>query len=681
MTTECRMQPTVFRLARSALVLCAVGLAVLGAGTVRLGAGEAQGAYIAEIEDEDADLVIAMETDWISMHLMPAIGSTVVRFVFRPTQNEIIDVTQPKNLKSGGGLLQDNVWEQDWRFQELRGKWYDYRITKRGPDEVQVVFETQLEGWLESNESGLKSKLLENLIIRRTVTLRQGTPYFLFDVELINPDLRAKLPLYWAHNASRINRTALDHVYRPSDLGINEMPTRFGHDYVHNFNHGWSARVSPERREGVTYLMDYDYLSFLYNCSIGTTEWVYDNCLVFPQAPVKTRIYVLPTMGLEKVAHATEFFIAQLKPVRDAGELRLQYRVVSSYEKARKITFVPTVEYDLMAPEVKETTLTAVTFRELGLEPTVGEAVLKLPSVDPVVVRTAVFVELADGRQLRRDFEHFHVGKYEFGRNLRRDLKTPVRQLERRAQNPNLPVPNDSLAVNREDFNIFALLGNHSRVLRLEEAMRSISPRVMLETGYHPGFIVPRTGLTDFPYDYDRLFDYRVVVLNNAVFDPARYVGLHILHNYLQRGGGLVFGGGENTFGLAPFNEEHPINDYLPFAKGSVIRRGAARLNSPMPGHPIFQGIDLTELPWQFYVQEVQEKPAGELAADPKVLLKVGDQPFIVEYNPIAGQRTMVILAQPYGVPGEYPGKTPVYAWKDWQKLYANVVRYAGHDL
>ena len=193
-------------------------------------ADERQGAYIAEIEDEDGDQVIVMETDWISMRLMPAIGSTVVKFVFRPTQNEILDLMQPKNLKSGGGLLQDNVWEQDWRFQELRGKWYDYKITKRGPEEVQVVFETQLDGWLGAADSGLKSKLLEHLIIRRTVTLQQGTPYFLFDVELINEGDCAKLPLYWAHNSAMLDLANGDHVFRPSDLGINEIPG--GTDYT-----------------------------------------------------------------------------------------------------------------------------------------------------------------------------------------------------------------------------------------------------------------------------------------------------------------------------------------------------------------------------------------------------------------------------------------------------------------
>ena len=654
---------------------------MLGAVAGNLHANEQQGAYIAEITDEDGDQVIVMETDWMSMQLMPAIGSTVVRFVFRPTQNEIIDITQPKNLKSGGGLLQDNVWEQDWRFQELRGKWYDYRITKTGPDEVQVVFETQLEGWLESADSGLKSSLLENLIIRRTVTLRQGTPYFLFDVEFINPDKWAKLPLYWCHNASRINLALPDHVQRPTDLGINELPSKYGKEYLYNFNHGWSARISPERREGVVYLMDYDYLSFLYNCGIGTTEWVYDNCLVFKKRPVKTRIYVLPTMGLAKVDHATEYFIVQLKPINEDDQVRLQYKVVSSYRKVRKVTFIPEVEHNLLAARGETETLSALEFAGLGIEPVTLEAVLDKPVSDPIVVRTTAFIDLADGTQIKQEFEYFHVGKYSLGRNVTKDLRTPVRKLTRRPQNPFIPVPDAELAVNRTQFNIFALLGNHSRLLHLEDAFAQVRKDVKVTVGYHPGFVVGRTGLTDFPYDYERLFNFRVVVLNNSVFDPARYVGLHILHNYLKRGGGLVYGGGENTFGLAPFNEQHPIYDYLPFDSNSVIRKKPARLNSPVKDHPIFKGIDLSNLPWQIYVQELQMKPKDQLKVEPKVLLKVGDEPFITEHNPFPGQRTMIVTAIPFGVKSELAGKTPLVDWPEWQKLYANVVRYAGHGL
>ena len=638
-------------------------------------AQERHGAYIDEIEDDDGDQVIVMETDWISMRLMPAIGSTVVRFVFRPTQNEVLDITQPKNLKSGGGLLQDNVWEQDWRFQELRGKWYDYAITKRGPEEVQVVFETQLEGWLESATSGLKSKLLENLIIRRSVTLPQGTPYFLFDVEFSNPDTNAKLPLYWAHNSSRISTATPDHVSRPSDLGINTIPLRGGTDYIYNFSHGWSSRISPERREGIVYLMDYDYLAFLYNCRTGTCEWVYDNLLIPHDRPLRTRIYIIPTMGLDRVDHATEYFISQLKLIREKGGLRLQYKVVSSYQPVRKVTFIPELEYDLLAPRHTKATLPPIELTELGIEPTTREVVFSGQSSDPLVARTTAFVELADGKQEKRVFEIFHVGDYSLGGNIQKDLKTPVLKLARPLQKPFIPTPNAALTVNRQDFNIFAVLGNHSRVLRLEEAMNTIAG-AKLEVGYHPGYAVDRTGLTDFPYDYDRLFNFRVVALNNSIFDTARLVGLSILCNYLKRGGGLVYGGGENVFGMTPFNSDHPINEFIP-VRSHEVKRGEARLNTPVKDHPIFHGVDLSALPYLFYTQQVTLR--DDLPAEPRVLMNVGDQPFIIEYSPVEGQRTMLVLAVPFGVAAEHPGRTPLWQWHEWPKLYANIVRHAGH--
>ncbi|MCX5661065.1 MAG: hypothetical protein NTW19_15360 [Planctomycetota bacterium] len=645
---------------------------------------ERQGAFIAEIEDDESDPVITMETDWIAMRLYPQAASTVVRFVFRPTQNEILEPTMPKNMASdgpGGGLLQDNVWEQDWRFQELRGKYYDYKITKSGPEEVQVVFETKLDGWLMTKNSGIKSRLLENLIIRRTVTLKQGTPYFLFDLDFATGDDDAKLPLYWCHNGARINLAAPDHMLRPSDLGINRLPTPTGSDFVYNFNHGWSAEVSPERKEGVVFLMDYDYLSFLYNCGVTTSEWVYDNLLVTKRRPVHSRIYVLPTMGLEKVDHATEHFICQLKPIRADGRLRLQYKVVSSYEKARKITFVPEVEFNLLDAQHRKETLAPVEFTDLSIEPTTRETTLNLATSDPLKIRTTAFIDLADGKQITRTFDYFHVGDYAMGANITRDLKSPVALLERAKQNPYFPVPEADQKIDRDQFNVFAILGNHSRVLKLEDAIRAARPDAKLDVGYHPGFFVSQTGLTDFPYDYDRLFKYRALVLNNSVMDIVRGVGLFILQNYIQHGGGLVLGGGENTFGLTSYNDDNPIYKLIPYAPGTTIVQQPSRLNSPATDHPIFQGVDLSDLPWQQYVQKVtprKELPAG---AKLRVLLKAGDEPLVVEYNPGEGQRIMIVLALPFGDPAQHPGQTPLQDWPGWKKLYGNIVRYAGHDL
>ncbi len=639
-------------------------------------AQERQGAFISEITDEDGDQVVLMETDWMSMRLMPGIGSTVINFVFRPTQNDIVDLTQPKNLFGGGGLLQDNVWEQDWRFQELRGKWYDYQITKRGPDEVQVVFETKLDGWINARDSGVISKLLQDLKIRRTVTLRQGTPYFLFDVEFVNDTPFAKLPLYWMHNCDRIDATAPDHVFRPSDTGINHMPGK-GNEFVYNFNHGWSARVSPTRREGIVYLMDYDYISFLYNNQPNipyTDEWIYDNLLILNKQPRKTRIHVIPVMGLERVDHATEYFIAEVRPIRQDGRLRVAYKLTSSYEKIRKITLIPTVVHNLLGTPEKSDVLPAIEMQGLGIEPQTAEAEFPGDATDPLVIRTKAFIELPDGTQVEREFENFHAGDYSLGANILKDLKTPVKLLARAPQNPVIPVPSADVAVNRKDFNVFGLFGSTSRVLKLEDAIRTI-PGVKLEAGYHPGVVIDRNGLTDFPYDYDRLFNYRAIVLNNAVFDIARSVGMSILINYLDRGGGLVYGGGPNTF--AGKGGNHPIYQYLPI-DSAPVDKATVQLNSPVADHPIFKGVNLANLPWTYYVHKARFRE--NLPTAPKVLLKAGDEPFLVEYEPHPGQRVMIMLGLPFGDPAENPGKPPFYDWSEWQKLIANLVRYAAHD-
>lgn len=657
-----------------------VALMVLIAGALPGGAQERKGAFIEEIEDEDGDKVVLMESEWISMRLMPAIGSTVLRFVFRPTQNEILDLVDPKNLKVGGGLLQDNIWEQDWRFQELRGKWYDYVITKRGPDEVQVVFETKLAGWIGADKSGIKSRLLEDVKIRRTVTLQQGTPYFLFDVEFIDEGDCAKLPLYWAHNGAVLDMVGGDHVFRPSDIGIREIPGDPAGDYVYNFNQAWTAAVAPARREGVVYLMDYDYLRFLYNCGTATTEWVYDNLLILRNRPVKTRIYILPTMGLEKVDHATEYFIAQVKPVRANGELRIQYKLTASYNPVRKITLVPELVYNLGGSEAerKRATLPAVTYTELGVEPQLREAQFTGVAADPVIVRTTAFIDLADGTQQQRVFEYFHIGDYSLGRNVRKDLTTPMAKLDRRTQNPFIPVPAENLAVNRKDFRVFAVMGANSRVLGLEEALRSI-PNIQLEVGYHPGFEVYQTGLTDFPYDYDRLFNYRVMVLNNSIFDMARFVGMSILTNWLDRGGGLVYGGGENVLGLTPLNAAHPVYKYLPAELHSRIVKQTVQLNSPVKEHPVFKGVNLENLPYTYFLQQATVRKDG--VGETKVLLQAGDQPFIVASESKTGQRTVLVLGVPLGDKADNPGKPVFYEWSEWKKLYANLVRYAAHDL
>ena len=61
--------------------------------------------------------------------------------------------------------------------------------------------------------------------------------------------------------------------------------------------------------------------------------------------------------------------------------------------------------------------------------------------------------------------------------------------------------------------------------------------------------------------------------------------------------------------------------------------------------------------------------------------MKIGDDPFIIETSAGGDQRTIVIMAVPFGDAAEFPGKIPVQQWDQWKKLLANIVQYAGHGL
>ena len=660
---------------RRTILFLTILLLVLTTGTAPA-RSRSSGVYVGEVRDRDGDMQILMESKWISMHLMPSESMTIMRFVFRPTGNDILREVQPKFVRGGGGLLQDNLWEQDWRYQELRSRFYDYKILKRGPEEAQIAFQTQTTGYVGYVNSGIISSLLSDITIRRTVTLKADTPYFRVDVELINddPDGRAKMPMFWPHSSSIISPEFGDQVDRPSARGVRRMGGEhgFGEDYIHDFNEGWTARVSPERKEGVVYLMDYDYLLHLYNCLTTTTEWMYDNVLVLNDRPWKSRIYVIPVMGLSRVDYANEFFVAQVKPRRSNGELHLDYTLTSSYRNVRKVSINPTITSGHLSGEPTTRKLSMTEISDVGVEPRSAAVRVEDPPADPFVINTTAWVELPDGALKKCEFQNFHVGDYGYGDNVRKDLKTPVAKLDDPVQKPFVPTPDPDQAINRDQFNVFGVMGCNSRAYGVEEALGLIEG-ASFDRGDSPGFTVSQNGLTDFPYDYDRLFDYRVLLYSNSDARVLRRVGASILVEYVRQGGGLVFLGGDSAFTRGI--RRHEFADYLPLQPSRhSIEQEILRLNSPFSDHPIFEGVDLSSLPWAQFYHDLELNPSMEH----EVLLKVGDRPFIVESRR-GESRILTVLCVPFHNPEEMPEeKTHYLQWEDWPRLLSNVIRYAG---
>jgi hypothetical protein len=294
---------------------------LLGLGAV---AQEGQKSSLQVTTDDDGDVAVVLDTESIRMTVLPAYQGCIAGFIFKPTGNDILARQSVKHIKIGSGLLQDNFWEQDWRFSEFRHKWYDFKILSQGPDELVVSFWTTSEGWLQADKSGVISDLISNIRIERVIRMPAGKPYFLCDVTLSidqekDKEANAKLPQFWVHNSSLFTDDLSDEYQRPHILGIAEQTPRgqtVSGDFVYNpqMARGWSSQTSPRSREGIVYLMDPDYVQSLYNCGNTTLEWFGDNMLITRARPLKTRIYILPVIGLDKVSFADPHMILKLEP-------------------------------------------------------------------------------------------------------------------------------------------------------------------------------------------------------------------------------------------------------------------------------------------------------------------------------------------------------------------------------
>ena len=580
----------------------------------------------------------------------------------------------------------DCFWEQDWRFQELAFKSYKYQILKNGPEEAQVSFETDVAGWLGSADSGVLSKLLSNLTLRRTVTLKRGQPFFRFDFEFVNNDTNAKRPSFWVHNASFISRDVSDTMIRPTARGLSgigpdqdEYPAwPQAESFLRDYTHGWTANIHRERKEGIVYLMDYDYVDQLYNNNNTTTEWFYDSILVLRNRPWRGKVYILPTIGLSRVDHANEHFICELAPKHEEGRVSLEYRVTSSYETAARVTFKTDVEYDLVGEtSAKTQALSQVVLDGLAVQPAVGKAEGPLTGADPLVFNITALVELPDGSVRKYEFQKFFAGTHKLKVNEKGLLGQgkPVKLFNRKVHAPAIPEVPAGIAINRNAFNVFGVFGVGTYRLGLTEAVQAI-PKAKLEIGYCVGNDPAQNGLSDFPYDYDRLFNQRVLLFSDIQDKEFRRIGASILMPWLKAGGGLVISGG--NFAFTYELEEHGINAYYPIqSKFPSLKRGPLQLMPPeVKDHPIFRGVDLSSLPYLHYYHDVALKTNSTA----RILMKAGDAPFIVEQK-TGEQITMVVTINPFGCEEDFPGKPHVRLWKEWPKLYQNIVRYAGHDL
>ena len=76
--------------------------------------------------------------------------------------------------------------------------------------------------------------------------------------------------------------------------------------FVRDPQQGWMAVLGEQSHSGLAFVMQYDELMFLYNCSTGyTTEWQYRTAGIPARKVWKTDFVVYPVAGLSRVDYAS----------------------------------------------------------------------------------------------------------------------------------------------------------------------------------------------------------------------------------------------------------------------------------------------------------------------------------------------------------------------------------------
>jgi len=234
------------------------------------------------------------------------------------------------------------------------------------------------------------------------------------------------------------------------------------------------------------------------------------------------------------------------------------------------------------------------------------------------------------------------------------------------------PVKPAGLVLAADRFRVHETYGLFMPHWKVSEAMRVLAaefPRAERTQSYlkvHP----QNTRLTGFPTEWEGLYRYSVIVLNNVPPRAVTLAGTMMLKQYVEDGGCLIMMG--DTHGLAHGQwGESLLGPLLPV----TLERETDLVFSPKPlalepKGGAFKDLNWAEKPCTIYYHKARIRKGG------RILLASGDIPLIVEGRFGKG-RIIVLLTSVLGEKNPKVGGVPFWEWSDWPALMAQLIARA----
>jgi len=590
--------------------------------------------------------LIKVETQYFKVEINPKRGGRISSFIPRETKNEIIFD------KESAGLFVDHFWEQLWPG-EFWKKNYQYTIIKKSPEEVSIK--------LQAESSKNNPQLLSNIIIEKTLTFYQKEKFVKCHIVLKNNDKKGKACGYWCQNIFTLSGSKENDFYvRPSSRCLDIItPESRENFWVYDVISGWTGTIDKKSKEGLVFLMDYNYLQCLYNCSPScTTEWRYDRVLLPVGKSWETDIYMLYTQNLSSYSHASPYLIADLKVERKEKFIDLIYDFLPSIRGAQKIDVESVIESIF---DKKKEKIDGISIK---IEPgKIKRVKLKTSSLmkTPLVIHTKV--KIKEG--IEECFDIFYAGDYLYGKNIKMDMVTPLYQIKPKPKRKTFIKPAKIIKEKNSIPQIFFLKGLFSNMYGIDKKFLNVGE---MKVGYYSNATVGPPGLSYFPVDYSELMKYDVFILGNIDKPAIGDAGCEMLKDFVKYGGGLLILGGERSYGEGGFKETS-LEEVFPVfleKKYDLQKVGPLPLK-PGEKNSITSNIPFNKLGWVYYLHVLKPKPSA------KVLIWAGKYPFMVSYKYGKG-KVIAILGTVFGE----TRKRKIGFWESthWKKLISDVIYY-----
>ena len=637
-----------------ALVLLGAAAAAPGPAQVTLQEVPAQGKTHLQLKNEFYD-----------MNLWPEVGAQARSFKTRYSDREWC--FPGDDLWGHGALFRDCFVGTGYPNNELTILPRTYEISQNTPERAVVKF---------------RGNLPTGLVVDKQLTMEAGSPVVGVDFGMNNVTGGPVSKGLWAKCDLYLSGLRPDnHYFRPEVRGVNlsgwdeKLAQMRGEDFIRSPYEGWTAAINTQTKEGLVWLMDYNWLKWLYNCNTcWTVEWFYDTVTLPKGQAWNTHYDMILVKGFESVCYASPSFIAGMgmAPAPTFAATKGPAPVVLTHTLSRST--LGDLKGARLAGKLREVDtglvheLEPVEVGDLTWEPKIARQTV---TVDPdirVVAEVTLTATQPDGKPISEPYAYYWPGMSGEKFNLLAGaaVTTYFRKAPRKVKV--YPKPASLTYYLKPEVKLLEFRGSYHEFWRVPQAATRAGVQDIRSAYFRtePSF---GSAMSYLPEGFEQWFDYDLVVLNNVDAESLTDFGLEAIRDFVKAGGSLLVLGGFYAYGGGGYAGTQ-LDDLLPVAMNPKLARMQGLPNGVLqiaPGARILKGTRLSGTPTCFWWQEGKPRPGAwvELTASGKPFLVCGTY----------GQgRVATVLGNVCGE--SQPGKPAFWEDPQWAPTLAQVTRW-----